>query len=89
MEMQKPFRVGLVGAGIGGLAAAIAVARAGADVTVLEAAEELGEVKSPLICLPWEWNCRTVLMESPGFLDWRWHPNDTQCIPAPARMGSR
>lgn len=36
--------VGIVGAGIGGLAAAIAMCHAGAQVTVLEAAEELGEV---------------------------------------------
>lgn len=36
--------VGLCGAGIGGLAAAIALCRAGAKVTVLEAASELGEI---------------------------------------------
>ena len=37
-------RVAVVGAGIGGLTAAIALARAGVDVSVFEAAPELGEV---------------------------------------------
>jgi len=41
---QQTLKVGLVSAGIDGLAAAIAIARAGADVTVLEATPELGEV---------------------------------------------
>lgn len=36
--------VGIVGAGLGGLAAAIGIARAGHKVTVLEQAEVLGEV---------------------------------------------
>ena len=36
--------VGICGAGIGGLAAAIAMCRAGVKVTVLEAASELGEI---------------------------------------------
>lgn len=36
--------VGIVGAGIGGLAAGIAIARAGATVTILEATVELGEI---------------------------------------------
>jgi len=44
-EAKKDVHVGIVGAGIGGLTAAIAIARAGAKVTVLEAAEELGEVR--------------------------------------------
>ena len=37
-------RVGIIGAGMGGLAAGIAIARAGASVTFLEAAHELGEI---------------------------------------------
>ena len=43
---QRKLRVGLCGAGLGGLAAAIAIARAGCEVRILEAASELGEVKS-------------------------------------------
>ena len=41
----KDIHVGLVGAGIGGLTAAIALRRAGARVTVFEAAQVLGEVR--------------------------------------------
>jgi salicylate hydroxylase len=40
----RELHVGIVGAGMGGLAAAIAIARAGAKVTLLEAAPELGEI---------------------------------------------
>lgn len=36
--------VGIVGAGLGGLAAAIGIARAGHTVTILEQASILGEV---------------------------------------------
>jgi salicylate hydroxylase len=36
--------VGIVGAGIGGVMASIAIARAGGKVTVLEAAQQLGEI---------------------------------------------
>lgn len=43
-QTPHQIHVGIVGAGIGGLAAAIAIRNAGAQVTVLEAAEELGEV---------------------------------------------
>ncbi|KIX96059.1 uncharacterized protein Z520_08314 [Fonsecaea multimorphosa CBS 102226] len=37
-------RVGIVGAGIGGLAAAIAIARSGCSVTILEQGAEIGEI---------------------------------------------
>lgn len=46
-NFDMTLHVGLCGAGIGGLAAAIAIAQCGARVTVLEAAEELGEVRTP------------------------------------------
>jgi salicylate hydroxylase len=36
--------VGIIGAGMGGLAAAIALRRGGAKVTILEATNELGEI---------------------------------------------
>ena len=43
---QEPLRVIIVGAGIGGLAAAVGLRRAGIDVKVFERARELGEVGS-------------------------------------------
>lgn len=42
--LQNDLNVGIVGAGIGGVMCAIAIARAGGKVTVLEAAKELGEI---------------------------------------------
>ena len=41
---KQELNVGIIGAGIGGVLASIAIARAGAKVTVLEAASELGEI---------------------------------------------
>jgi len=38
------YHVAIVGAGLGGLAAAIAISRAGHRVTVIEQAQQLGEV---------------------------------------------
>ncbi|KXL44449.1 hypothetical protein M433DRAFT_135128 [Acidomyces richmondensis BFW] len=49
---QQDVHVGIVGAGIGGLAAAIAMRRAGAKVTVLEAAEQLGEIGAGIQMTP-------------------------------------
>lgn len=50
--MAKRLRVGIIGGGLGGLAAAIATARTGADVTVLEAATELGEIGAGIHIFP-------------------------------------
>lgn len=41
---KQELNVGIVGGGIGGVMAAIAIAKAGGNVTVLEAAEQLGEI---------------------------------------------
>jgi len=40
--------VGIIGAGLGGLAAAIGIARAGHKVTIIEQAPELGEVSDDM-----------------------------------------
>src|SRR4051812_10445852 len=44
MNMTSPRKVAVVGAGIGGLAAALALLKRGIDVEVYEAASELKEV---------------------------------------------
>ena len=45
--MAPPLKITVVGGGIGGLAAAIAILRAGHSVTVLESAEKIEEVSMP------------------------------------------
>ena len=42
-------QIAIIGAGLGGLAAAIGIARAGHPVTIIEQAQLLGEVRSPLL----------------------------------------
>ena len=49
---KRNLNIGICGAGIGGLAAAIAIAKAGAEVTVLEAAAQLGEIGAGIQMTP-------------------------------------
>ena len=49
---KRGLNIGICGAGIGGLAAAIAIARGGAQVTVLEAAAQLGEIGAGIQMTP-------------------------------------
>ncbi|EHK48419.1 hypothetical protein TRIATDRAFT_93889 [Trichoderma atroviride IMI 206040] len=51
MTVQK-FHVGIIGAGIGGLAAAIALRRAGVEVSLLEGAAKLGEIGAGIQMTP-------------------------------------
>lgn len=53
MMENKTLNVGIVGAGIGGVMAAIAIAQAGGTVTVLEAAAQLGEIGAgiQMVCM--------------------------------------
>jgi salicylate hydroxylase len=44
MSNKLVYHVAIVGAGLGGLAAAIAISRAGHRVAVIEQAQQLGEV---------------------------------------------
>jgi len=48
----RKLHVGICGGGMGGLAAAIAIARGGAKVTLLEAARELGEIGAGIQVFP-------------------------------------
>ena len=64
MSLNK-FNIGIIGAGIGGVAAAVALHRAGIDATVYERAAELREVGAGMMLWP---NATRVLKEL-GLLD--------------------
>jgi salicylate hydroxylase len=51
-RIDGQFHVGLCNAGIGGMAATITIAKAGAGVTALEAAPELGEIGAGIQIMP-------------------------------------
>lgn len=72
-------RVVIVGAGLGGLATAIALARKGHSVEVLEQARQIGEVMS---------TAELTNDEADLAQGWRWHPDSAQLQPHSARMGS-
>ena len=72
---ERKVHVGIVGAGLGGLAAAIGIARAGHRVTILEQAAVLGEVSPKLVAenKPAKFSMK----------DWRWHPNTSKLLLRP------
>jgi len=58
---QRELHVGVVGAGIGGIMASIAIARAGGKVTVLEAASQLGEIGAGIQMVLEQWTFRLIV----------------------------
>lgn len=78
MSTRPKIHVGIVGAGLGGLAAAIGIARAGHKVTVLEQAALLGEVSlTPM---------HTYSVSADILTDRSWNPNPTQFVSNPQTL---
>jgi salicylate hydroxylase len=71
----RDIHVGICGGGMGGLAAAIACARGGAKVTLLEAAKELGEIGAGIQMFPnvsrllIRWDVDEIIGDNLIFLD--------------------
>jgi 2-polyprenyl-6-methoxyphenol hydroxylase-like FAD-dependent oxidoreductase len=62
---QLKFNIGIIGGGIGGVAAAVALHRAGIDATVYERANELGEVGAGMML----WPNATLVLKELGLLE--------------------
>jgi len=81
-DRVQNLHVGLVGAGLGGLTAAITIARAGAKVTVLEAAAELSEIGAGIQMTPnvsrflIKWGVSDIIGERPGLVRQCEHATD-------------
>lgn len=77
------YHVAIVGAGLGGLAAAIGIARAGHRVTILEQASELGEVsycrRETMILL-------MRVLTARIYIDWRRYSNTTELFAYPQTL---
>lgn len=69
----------VVGAGLGGLAVGIALARRGHTVTIFEQASQMGEVSDSELCVT------SVIADS--MLGGRRHPSAVECEPAALTMG--
>lgn len=78
------FKVIVVGAGLGGLATAIALARKGHTVTVLEQAPALGEVGYFYLFFK-----LSRIKSNQMCIGWSWYPSSAQFCQAALEMGAR
>lgn len=89
-QAAVPLHVIVVGAGLGGLATSVALARKGHHVTVLEQAKELREVITFFFSTKSLWQLgRGLLIWNMISIGWCWHPDSTQLGPPSSQLGHR